>query len=72
MGKIRQMNLKLTGIDAAPAAINLPAMHPVGLTTLTMCKPMLLTIRILLGNHDIVISSLFTHHFDDERWVKAD
>jgi 2-polyprenyl-3-methyl-5-hydroxy-6-metoxy-1,4-benzoquinol methylase len=64
-----QMNLKLTGIDAAPAAINYARNASKGFENIGYVQADVINDTALLGNHDVIISSLFTHHFDDNDWV---
>lgn len=65
----RDMRLKLTGIDAAPAAINFARKASAGYKNIHYIQTDVLTGADAIGKHDIIISSLFTHHFDNEGWV---
>jgi 2-polyprenyl-3-methyl-5-hydroxy-6-metoxy-1,4-benzoquinol methylase len=64
------MSLNLTGIDAAPAAINYATAAAKEYHNINYVKADVLLDTVLLAHHDIIISSLFTHHFDDGQWVK--
>jgi 2-polyprenyl-3-methyl-5-hydroxy-6-metoxy-1,4-benzoquinol methylase len=62
--KHQQIHLKLTGIDAAPAAINFAGKASKGFNNISYVQADVIKDIHLLGKHDIIISSLFTHHFD--------
>jgi 2-polyprenyl-3-methyl-5-hydroxy-6-metoxy-1,4-benzoquinol methylase len=65
-----QKQLTLTGIDAAPAAINF-ARHASGsFNNISYTQADVINEVDKIAEHDIIISSLFTHHFDDEDWVR--
>lgn len=66
----QHMHLGLTGIDAAPAAINFARRESKDHNNINYVQADVITDTGLLGTHDIVISSLFTHHFDDEQWIR--
>jgi 2-polyprenyl-3-methyl-5-hydroxy-6-metoxy-1,4-benzoquinol methylase len=68
--KHQQIHLKLTGIDAAPAAINFAGKASKGFNNISYVQADVIKDIHLLGKHDIIISSLFTHHFDDEHWIQ--
>ncbi|WP_183567519.1 methyltransferase domain-containing protein [Mucilaginibacter sp. SP1R1] len=64
-----KLPLKLTGLDAAPAAITFARQESAGFYNINY----LLTDVIADSNincYDIIISSLFTHHFNDEHWIQ--
>ena len=63
------INLKLEGVDAAPAAVkfarqNCAAYHNIGFR-----QSNVLTDDLGENTADFVISSLFTHHFADDDWI---
>lgn len=64
------LELKLTGIDAAPAAINFARSASAGFTNIDYQLMDVISGINDIKPSDIIISSLFTHHFDDENWVK--
>jgi 2-polyprenyl-3-methyl-5-hydroxy-6-metoxy-1,4-benzoquinol methylase len=66
----QQLNLVLTGVDAAPAAVNYALRASTEYDNIKYILADVIQDTDLLGCHDIIISSLFTHHFDDEHWVK--
>lgn len=68
--KQQQIHLKLTGIDAAPAVINFARKESKGFNNISYVQADVINDIYLLGKHDIIISSLFTHHFDDEHWIQ--
>lgn len=66
--KKQNLEIKLTGIDATPAAVNFanrkntsPEIHYILANVLSE--------EISTLKFDIVLSTLFTHHFDDGAWV---
>ena len=63
------INLKLTGIDAAPAAIKFAIEKSDGFSNINYEKADVLLDNFAPNRFDIVISSLFTHHFADDEWV---
>lgn len=65
-----QMQLKLTGVDAAPAAINFAREASEGFNNISYVQADVINEVDRINQHDIIISSLFTHHFDDEQWIK--
>lgn len=65
-----KLDLKLTGIDMAPAAISFARKASAGFTNIDYVQANVITDTGDIKTHDIIISSLFTHHFDDEQWVQ--
>ncbi|WP_419700678.1 methyltransferase domain-containing protein [Mucilaginibacter sp. NFX135] len=63
------LQLNLTGIDVAPAAINFARRESANFSNINYLQADVITGTKHISPCDIVISSLFTHHFDDERWV---
>jgi 2-polyprenyl-3-methyl-5-hydroxy-6-metoxy-1,4-benzoquinol methylase len=64
-----QLKLKLTGVDAAPAAIRFARQNSVG-CDIDYIETDVLSDGLKPGQFDIVFSGLFSHHFPDEEWVK--
>ncbi|GAB3924679.1 methyltransferase domain-containing protein [Mucilaginibacter myungsuensis] len=63
------LNLKLTGVDAAPAAIRFAEQHTHG-QQINYIQAHVLGDELQRDQFDIVCSGLFSHHFDDEEWVR--
>ena len=68
----RKNNLKLSfvGIDATPAAVEYARVKSVGFPEITYLLSDVMSDDLFSNQFDIVISSLFTHHFKDSEWVK--
>lgn len=63
------INLKLNGVDAAPAAINFARQQSKAFTHISYVKADVLLDDFEPGSFDIILSSLFTHHFADKEWI---
>lgn len=66
--KKKNLNLIFTGIDATPAAVafaNRKNINP----NIRFILADVLSEEVSALKFDIVISTLFTHHFDDEQWI---
>ncbi|WDF55029.1 methyltransferase domain-containing protein [Mucilaginibacter sp. KACC 22063] len=63
------INLKLTGVDAAPAAINFARQQSAAFPNIGYVKADVLQDNFAENQFDVIISSLFTHHFTDDEWV---
>lgn len=61
--------LKLTGIDAAPAAVGFARQYTKG-CDINFIKADVLGDALQPDQFDMVISGLFSHHFSDEEWVQ--
>lgn len=66
--KKQHLEIKLTGIDATPAAVNFANRKNTSPET-NYILANVLSEEISTLKFDIVLSTLFTHHFDDEAWV---
>ena len=64
----RQLKIKFTGLDATPAAIQFAKIRAAAFTNINFIQGDVLK-DAQEKKYDYVISSLFTHHFDDESWV---
>ncbi|WP_114939878.1 methyltransferase domain-containing protein [Mucilaginibacter endophyticus] len=64
-----QIHLKLNGVDAAPAAVNYAQKQCAAYKNISITRADVIDELYLIKPADIIICSLFTHHFDDERWV---
>jgi 2-polyprenyl-3-methyl-5-hydroxy-6-metoxy-1,4-benzoquinol methylase len=65
-----KLELKLTGIDAAPAAINFARSASAGFHNIDYLQADVINDIDRIQPADIIINNLFTHHFNDESWVK--
>jgi 2-polyprenyl-3-methyl-5-hydroxy-6-metoxy-1,4-benzoquinol methylase len=65
----KQLPVHLTGVDAAPAAIEFARQETSNYTNIDYRLADVLNGNWAENEFDIVFSSLFTHHFDDEQWV---
>jgi 2-polyprenyl-3-methyl-5-hydroxy-6-metoxy-1,4-benzoquinol methylase len=63
------INLKLNGVDAAPAAINFARQQSKAFTHISYAKADVLLVDYEPDKFDIIVSSLFTHHFADDEWI---
>jgi 2-polyprenyl-3-methyl-5-hydroxy-6-metoxy-1,4-benzoquinol methylase len=61
--------LKLTGVDAAGAAVRFAAENSEG-KAINYIQADVLDDDLKAGQFDIVFSGLFSHHFADEEWVR--
>jgi 2-polyprenyl-3-methyl-5-hydroxy-6-metoxy-1,4-benzoquinol methylase len=68
--KSKQINLNLNGVDAALAAVNYARQQASGYNNISITHADVIDETYLIKPADVIICSLFTHHFDDERWVK--
>ncbi|WP_158828865.1 methyltransferase domain-containing protein [Mucilaginibacter lacusdianchii] len=66
----RQVPLQLTGIDAAPAAITFAKKETRNYSNIKYLQADVLSDQWQENQFDIVVSSLFTHHFEDEQWIQ--
>ena len=66
--KKKKLNLLFTGIDATPAAVNF-ANRKNTEPNISFILADVLSEEISKLKFDIVLSTLFTHHFEDEGWV---
>jgi len=64
------LQLNLTGIDAASAAVSFARQESIGFSNIHYLQANVIHDTDRIQTHDIIISSLFTHHFDDELWVR--
>lgn len=65
----QKLNLQLTGIDAAEAAVKFASQNSVD-ANVNYIKTDVLSDNLRSGQFDIVFSGLFSHHFADEEWVR--
>jgi 2-polyprenyl-3-methyl-5-hydroxy-6-metoxy-1,4-benzoquinol methylase len=63
------LKLDLTGIDAAPAAIAYAQQQSADHSNISYRTQDVFAAQPVNGEYDVVISNLFTHHFEDEAWI---
>ena len=63
------LQLKLSGVDAAEAAIHFAEQNSAG-SNIQYVQADVLGDELKPDQFDIVISGLFSHHFPDEEWIK--
>ncbi len=65
----QSLPLQLTGVDAAPAAIAFAQKETAEFDNIHYLQTMVMSEELKPSQFDIVVSSLFTHHFEDDAWV---
>lgn len=66
----RDLNLRFVGIDATPAAVEYARENSVDFPEISYILSDVMSNDLRPNQFDIVISSLFTHHFKDPEWIK--
>jgi 2-polyprenyl-3-methyl-5-hydroxy-6-metoxy-1,4-benzoquinol methylase len=66
----KQINLKFVGVDATATAIEYAEEKAKHYPEISFIHADVLSDQLQSNQFDIVISSLFTHHFDDESWIR--
>jgi len=66
----KQIDLNLNGVDAAQAAVNYARKQAKDYSNINFIQADVIDEAYLIKPADVIICSLFTHHFDDERWIK--
>ena len=68
----RKKNLKLSfvGVDATASAIEYARQKALAYPEISFIHADVLSENLHANQFDIVISSLFTHHFEDENWIQ--
>jgi 2-polyprenyl-3-methyl-5-hydroxy-6-metoxy-1,4-benzoquinol methylase len=66
----RKLNIKLIGVDATDSAIQYAREKSVNFQEISYILADVMSDVLHTNQFDIVISSLFTHHFKDEEWIK--
>lgn len=66
----RNLNLNFIGIDATPAAVEFAEALNLSEENISFRCADVLKTDFKPQEFDVVISSLFTHHFEDENWIK--
>lgn len=65
----QHMPLTFTGVDAAPAAISFAQRETAAYPNISYLQSDVMNPELQNKGFDIIISSLFTHHFGDEAWI---
>lgn len=66
----RNVKIKLVGVDATASAINYAREKSTGFPEISFIHCDVMSPELQTGQFDIVISSLFTHHFPDQEWIR--
>lgn len=66
----KNYKLNLVGIDATPAAVEYAREKSMGFPEITYILSDVMSDNLVTNQFDIVISSLFSHHFKDAEWIK--
>ncbi|WP_345954502.1 methyltransferase domain-containing protein [Mucilaginibacter sp. PAMB04168] len=67
--KKQQVPLHLTGVDAAPAAIAFAEKETAAYNNINYLQTEVMSNELTENQFDVVVSSLFTHHFEDDAWI---
>jgi len=68
--KKKNISVKLTGIDATHSAVEYASAKSVAYPEIDIILANVIEETEKIPKCDVVISTLFTHHFDDESWVQ--
>lgn len=68
-GANQKYRLKLKGIDAAPAALRFAREQSWSFSNISYTQADVIEDTHQLNKTDVIVCSLFTHHFNDEQWV---
>jgi 2-polyprenyl-3-methyl-5-hydroxy-6-metoxy-1,4-benzoquinol methylase len=66
----KKLPLRLNGVDAAPAAIAFAQKETAAYSNVDYLQTEVMSPNLKTNQFDIVVSSLFTHHFEDDAWVE--
>jgi len=66
----RQLKIKLIGVDATASAVEYAIKRSASYPEITYIEADVMSDQLIPGQFDVVISSLFTHHFEDESWIR--
>jgi 2-polyprenyl-3-methyl-5-hydroxy-6-metoxy-1,4-benzoquinol methylase len=67
--KQQRLPLQLTGVDAAPAAITFAQKETEAYPNVSYLQTEVMSDTLHTNQFDIILSSLFTHHFEDDAWI---
>jgi 2-polyprenyl-3-methyl-5-hydroxy-6-metoxy-1,4-benzoquinol methylase len=65
-----KLEIYLIGVDATASAVEYARSRSLAYPKITYLETDVMSEQLKPGQFDIVISSLFTHHFEDGSWVK--
>lgn len=65
-----RLNLNLIGVDATASAIEYAQKRSAAYPEIAYIKSDVMNDKLVSDQFDIVISSLFTHHFENENWIR--
>jgi 2-polyprenyl-3-methyl-5-hydroxy-6-metoxy-1,4-benzoquinol methylase len=65
----KKLNLKFVGVDATATAIEYARQKATDYPEIDFIHTDVFSDKLRPAQFDIVISSLFTHHFEDENWI---
>lgn len=68
--KKKNLTLNFIGLDATPSAVEYAQTANTNSPNLSFQTVDVLNHDFQVNQYDVVISSLFTHHFDNEDWIK--
>lgn len=66
----RHLELNLNGVDATASAVDYARKHSESYPEITYTLANVFSEQIGPAHFDVVISSLFTHHFKEEEWIR--
>lgn len=66
----RKLKIKLIGVDATESAINYAREKSTDFPEISFIHSDVMNLEQQTVRFDIVISSLFTHHFPDQEWIR--
>jgi len=69
-GRKQGLKLNLVGVDATESAVEYARKKSEGYPEISYIHADALSTQLHENQFDIVISSLFTHHFDNDNWIK--
>lgn len=65
----RNLSMRLVGVDATAAAVEFARERNRAFENMEFRHADVLKHEFVQDEFDVVVSSLFTHHFDDEQWI---
>lgn len=66
----KELDLRLIGVDATASAVEYAQKQAIGFAEISFMHGDVLSAQLQPNQFDIVISSLFTHHFQDKKWIE--
>ncbi|WP_069659121.1 methyltransferase domain-containing protein [Arcticibacter eurypsychrophilus] len=68
--KKRKIPIKLTGVDASSGVLSFAQKETNGYLNIKYIQTEVMSDNLKENQFDIILSSLFTHHFEDDAWVQ--